>query len=113
MSAEPEESKGHSVESDEHSAPESISDTDDWLHWNGDLDNRIHSEEDVAADVQSDIEQNNGIEDLECPAQQDLSAAANVPGLVRPPRKSKRQAEKLLVTINAAETRRNKGGKNK
>jgi len=54
-----------------------------------------------------------GIEDPECPEQQDVSAAPNVHGLVRPTRKSKRQAEKLLVTVNAAETLRNKGGKKK
>jgi len=77
------------------------------------LDNRNDSEEDCAADDESDIEPNTGIEDPECPEQQDVSAAPNVPGLVRPTRKSKRQAEKVLVTVNAVETRRNKGGKKK
>jgi hypothetical protein len=51
----------HPVESDEDSAPESISDTEDWLHWNGDLDNPNDSEEDCAADDDSDIEHNNCI----------------------------------------------------
>jgi len=77
------------------------------------LDNPLDSEEDCAADDESDIEQNSCIEDPECPEQQDVSAAPNVPRLVRPTRTSKRQAEKLLVTVNAAETRRNKGGKKK
>jgi len=103
----------HPVESDEDSAPESISDTEDWLHWNGDLDNPNDSEKDCAADDDSDIEHNNCIEDPESPEQQDVSAAPNVPGLVRPTRKSKRQAEKVLMTVNEAETRRNKGGKKK
>jgi len=103
----------HLVESDQDSAPESISDTDDWLNWNGDLDNPNDSADDCAADDESNIEQNNGIEDLECPEQQDVSAAPNVPGLVRPTRKSKRQAEKVLVTVNAVETWRNKEGKKK
>jgi len=103
----------HPVECDEDSAPESISDTEDWLNWNGDLDNPNDSEEDCAAADESDIEHNNGIEDPECPKQQDVSAAPNVPGLVRPTPKSKRQAEKVLVTVNAVETRRNKGGKKK
>jgi len=68
--------------------------------------------EDVcAADDESDIEQNNGIKDSECPEQQDVTAAANVPRLVRQTRKSKRQAENVLVTVNAVETRRNTGGK--
>jgi len=75
------------------------------------LDNPNDSEDDYAADDESDIEQNNGIEDSECPEQQDVSAAPNVPGLVRPTRKSKRQVEKVLVTVNAVETRKNKGGK--
>ena len=101
----------HPVESDEDSAPESISDTEDSLNWNGDLDNPNDSEEDCAADDDSDIEHNNCIEDPECPEQQDVCAAPNVPGLVRPTRKSKRQAEQVLVTVNAVETRRNKGGK--
>jgi len=101
----------HPVESDKDSAPESISDIDDWLNWNGDLQNPKDSKEDCAADDESDIEHNNGIEDPECPEQQNFSAAPNVPGLVRPPRKSKRQAEKVLVTVNAVETRINKGGK--
>jgi len=101
------------VESDEDSAPESISNTDDCHNWNGDLDNRNDSEDDCAADDESDIEQNNGIEDSKCPEQQDVSAAPNVPGLVRPSRKSKRQAEKVLVMYNAVETRRNTPGKKK
>jgi len=69
----------HPVESDKDSAPESISDTDDWLNWNGDLDDPIDSEEDCAADDESNIEPNNAIEDPECPEQQDVSAESNVP----------------------------------
>jgi len=103
----------HPVQSDVDRAPESISDTDDWLNWNGDLDNPNDSEEDCAADNESDIEPNTGIEDPECPEQQDVSAVPNVPGLVRPTWKSKWQAEKVLVTVNGVETRRNKGGKKK
>jgi len=103
----------HPVESDEDSAHESISDTEDWLNWNGDFYNPNYSEEDCAADDDSDIEHNSCIEDPECPEQQDVSAAPNVPGLVRPTRKSKRQVEKVLVRVNAVETRRNKEGKKK
>jgi len=77
------------------------------------LDNPNDSEEDCEAGDESDIEYNNGIENSECPEQQDLSATSNVPRLVRPTRKSKRQAEKVLVIVNAVETRRNKGGKKK
>jgi len=103
----------HPVKNDEYSTPGSISDTDDRLNWNGDLDNPIVSEEDCAADHESDIEHNNGIEDPECPGQLDESAMPYVPGLVPPTRNSKRQGEKVLVTVNAVETRRNKGGKKK
>jgi hypothetical protein len=103
----------HPVESDEDSAPESISDTDHWLNWNGDLDNPNDSEEYCPVDDEFDIEHNNGIEDSECPEQQDVSAAPHVPSLVRPTRMSKGLAEKVLLTVNAVETWRNKGGKKK
>jgi hypothetical protein len=75
------------------------------------LDNPNDSEENCAADNESNLEQNNCIEDSECPEQQDVSAAPNVPGLVRPTWKSKRQAEKVLLTVNAVEMQRNQGGK--
>jgi len=101
------------VESDEDSAWESISDTDDWLNWNGDLYNPNDSEDNCAADDESDIEPNNGVDDSECPGQQEVSATPNVPGLVQPTQKLKRQVEKVLVTVNAVETRRNIGGKKK
>jgi hypothetical protein len=78
------------VESDEDSAPESISDTEDWLTWNGNLDNPNDSAEDWAADDDSEIEHNNCIKDLDYSEQQDVSTVSNVPGLVRPTRKSKR-----------------------
>ena len=51
------------------------------------MDNPNHSEDDCAEDNESVIEQNNGIKDSECPEQQGVSAAPNVPGLVRPIRK--------------------------
>ena len=47
------------------------------------------------------------------PKQLVVSTAPNVPGLVWPTQKSKRQAEKVLVTVNAVKMRRNKGGKKK
>jgi len=80
----------HPIESNHDSAPESISDTDDWLNWNGELDNTNDSKEGCATDDESDIQHNNCIEDPECPEQQDVSIAPNVPGLVWPTRKSKR-----------------------
>jgi hypothetical protein len=100
----------HPIESDEDRTPEILSDSEDWLNWNGDLDNPKDSEEDCTADDVSNIEQNNCIEDPEFPEQQDVSAAPNVPGLVQPTPKSMRQAENILMTVNAAKTGRNKGG---
>jgi len=40
-------------------------------------------------DIESDIEQGIGIANLECPEQQDVSNAPNVPGLIQPTWKSK------------------------
>jgi len=57
----------HPVESNEDSAPESISDTEDWLNWNGDFDSPNDSEDDCAADVKFDIEQDNTIQDPQGP----------------------------------------------
>jgi hypothetical protein len=65
------------------------------------LDNPIDSEEVCTEDDESHIEHNNGIEDPECPEQQNESTTPYVPGLVRPTPKSKRQAEMLFVTVNA------------
>ena len=72
------------VESDEKSAPVSSSDTKNWLYWNYDLYHPYDSTDDSAADFESDIEQHNGIKDPESQEQWDVSAAPNVPGLIRP-----------------------------
>jgi len=69
------------------------------------------TEEDRAADVECDMLLGNGIEDLECPAQWNVTAPPNYPRLIWPALKSKRQVEKVFVTVNAIETRRNKGVK--
>jgi len=71
------------------------------------LDNPYDSEDDCVADVESDIEQDNGIEDPECPEQQDVSALPNVTQLIQPTQKSNRLAEKVLVTISTTERRKN------
>ena len=100
-----------SVESDQDNAPESISDTEDRPRWNGDLDNSIDSEGDSTVDAESDIEQDYSIEDPECPEERDVSTRPNVPRSIRPTRKSMREAEEVLMTDNAIETRRNKAVK--
>jgi hypothetical protein len=81
------------VEINKDSTPESFSDTDEWLNGKGDLDNPNNSKEDCAADNECDIEQYTCIEVSEYSEHQNVSAATNVPGLVRTTREPKRQAE--------------------
>jgi len=94
----------HSVESEEVSAPESISDTEGWLNWNENLENPNDSEDVCTADFESDMDQDNSFEDPESPEQRDVNAAPNVPGFIWPTPKSKRQAQNVLVMVNAIET---------
>jgi hypothetical protein len=77
------------------------------------LDNPNDSEDDCVADIESDVEQGNSIEDRESPEQRDVRATPPVPRLIQPTRKTKRNAEKVLVMVNAIETRRYKGEKKK
>jgi len=104
---------GHPAETDDDSSPESISDTEHWLDWNGDFDNPNNSEDNWEADDESDMGLHNGIEDSETPAQRNVSAAPNVPGSIRPIRQSQKMVEKALMTVNIMETRRNKEIKKK
>jgi len=62
------------------------------------------SEDVCEADDESDLEHRNVVEDSETTAQRDVSAAPNIPGLIRPTWKSKRQAEQVIVTVSAIET---------
>jgi len=103
----------HPVQSDEECLPQSILDSEDWLYWNSNLDDPNDSKDDCTPDDESNIEQRNGIEDLECPEQLDVSAARNVHRLVWPTPKSMRQAEEVLVTVDSIEMRRNTGVKQK
>ena len=75
------------------------------------MHNPNESENDSEADVESDIEPSFGIKASESPEHCVVSAAPNVPGLIRPTLKLMKQAEKGLVTVSAMETRRNKGNK--
>jgi len=103
----------HPAESDEDSSPESISDTENWLNWNGDLDNPNDSEDDWEVDNESDMDLDNGSEVSETLEVRNVSVAPNVPGLIRPIRQSNKKVEQALVTVNIMETRRNKGIKKK
>jgi len=103
----------HPVGSDDDPAAEIIFHTQNWLNWNGNLDNQNHSEADWATDIESDIDQDKCIKDSESPAQPNVNAAPNVPRFIRPTRKSKSQADKVLLTVNAMEMRKNQGIKKK
>ena len=98
----------HPVKSDQDSAPESIWDTEDWLNCNGNLDNPNDPKDDCTADVESYIEEGSSINDPECKLPPDVSTAPNVPRLIWPTLKSKRQAEMVLVRVNGIKTRSNK-----
>jgi len=69
----------HQVQSDQDSTTRSISDTNDWLNWDGDLDNPNDSEKNCTTDNESDIEHNNCIGYPECTERQGVSAMPNVP----------------------------------
>jgi len=84
----------HPAESDEDSAPESTSDTGNWLNCNGDLDNPNESEDECEADDESDTESCSGIKVSESPEHRVVSAAPNVLVLIRPTWKSMKQGEK-------------------
>jgi len=101
----------HPAETDVDNTPESVSDTENWLDWNGDLDNPNDSEDNWEADNESKMELNNGVRDSEPQEQRDVSSAPNVPVLISPTRGSKINAQNMLITVGTMETRRSKGMK--
>jgi len=103
----------HPAEIVEDRTPQSISDSETCLDWNVDWANPNASEDNSEADNLSHIELDSGIEDLERLEQGDLIATPNVPRLIWPTWISKKIAEKLLMTMNTIEMRRNKRYKKK
>jgi len=103
----------HPVESDEESSPESISDTENWLNWNGDSDTPNNGEQDCEADDESNIEPGKGSKSSGSPDHWVLSAARNVLRLIWPTWRSMNNAATGFITVCAMETRRNKGNKKK
>jgi hypothetical protein len=69
------------------------------------------SKDDYVVESDSVIEQDNGVEDMECPEHQDVSVTPNIPVFIRTTRKSKWQADQMLMMVNVLETRRNEGVK--
>jgi hypothetical protein len=99
----------HPTESDEDCAPERISDRENGLYRNRDLDIPIDNEEHWDAENESEIELDNTVEDTETPAQRHVRAALNVPELIRHTRRSKKKVEKVIMLVNTIETGRNNG----
>jgi len=96
----------HPLASGEDSIAEIISDTENWLILNVNLENPNDSEDDCAADDQSHIDRINGIKKMEWPQQRDVRATTNVSWLFLPTWILNREAWKVLVTVNAMKTRR-------
>jgi len=103
----------HAAKCDDDCAPDSISNNQNWINWNGDLHDLNQSEDDWVAHYKSNVELDNGFEDPKSPEQQDASTALTSARLIQPTQWSKKKAEKLLTTVNAIDTRRNKGNKTK
>jgi len=101
------------AESDEDSSPECISDTANWLNWNGNLDHPNDREDNWEADNKSDMELDNGCDNSGSQEQWNVSAAQNVPRLIRPIKWAKKTVQKELMTVNIIQTRRNKRFKKK
>lgn len=60
---------------------------------NADLDNLNHSEDDLEADNESDIQLDNTVNNTKTIKQRNDSAAPNDPGMIRPTRRSKKTDE--------------------
>jgi hypothetical protein len=73
----------HHAECVGDSSPKTISDTENWLNRNCDSDNPNDSEDDWKAYNESDTVLDKGSEDSEPLKQQSVSAAPNVPGLIK------------------------------
>jgi len=101
----------HATESDEDSATESISDTENWVNWNGDSENPNDSEDDWEADNESDIAPGNGIEDLASEWWRNVTYALNVLWSIHLTWRSTKPAETVSMMVNAMDTRRNIGTK--
>jgi hypothetical protein len=59
----------HLADCDEDTAPDSISNTDNLLNWNGDCVNPTASKDNWEQDSESDVELGNGTDNPECQEQ--------------------------------------------
>jgi hypothetical protein len=79
----------HSGESDDESSAETNSDTEDWLHRNGDLDNPQYDENDVEADYEDDIILSDDSNVIDQAEQLDVYATPYIAGHIWPVQKLK------------------------
>jgi len=103
----------YSADNDNDSVPGSISDTENWLNWNSDLDNPNDSEVDCEADDESDIDPDSGIRTSESPEHWVEIAAHDVPGLNWPTPRSMRRAQNGVDDCQRNGNESNKGNKKK
>jgi hypothetical protein len=101
----------HPVERDEDSIQDSISDTENWLNWNGCGDYQNKSENDCEANDRFETKLSNGLRALVIPEHLVVCATPNVTGLIQPRQRGMKQDEKELMTVSAMETRWNKRNK--
>jgi len=101
----------HPAESDEDSAPECISVTENWLNRNGDFKIPNDSKDNWKTSNESDQQLDNGIEDQETPGRRDVRATPNVPGLIRPTLTFENTAQKVLMIVNILAIWRNQVNK--
>jgi len=97
----------HSIESDEDSAPESISDSENWLNRNRNFHNPNDSKDDYETDFEFDREPDHGIENPESPEQRNVSTAPNVPVWIWSSQQLRRQTEMVFMTVNEMEMKKN------
>jgi hypothetical protein len=97
------------AERHEDSAPETISDTKNWLDWNWDLDNPNDGEDDWQADIQSNILLDNAVEDRKIPPQHNGNGIPNFPRLLQLTWSSKPTVERIFMTFNSINANRNMG----
>jgi len=71
------------TKSREDIAPQCISNTENWITWDGDLENPNVSEDNWEVDDESDLELDHNIEFEERKEQWDVSATWNVPWLIQ------------------------------
>jgi len=98
-----------SAGTDDDSQPESILDTENELGWNGDLDNPTDTEDNWEADNESETELDNGVEHSKPPEQRNVSDVLNIPGLIQPTLRLKKNSEQVLMMVGTMEMWRNKG----